>query len=88
MPFFSLGELAAKLGCALHGDASVPVAGVSTLDKAGPQEITFLANVRYAPKAKQTRAAAVIASEPLAGLATLVSTQSISGFRARAGAVL
>ncbi len=75
MPSFTLAQLAEFLGCDLAGDAAVEVTGVSTLEKAGPREITFLANVKYAPKARHTRAAAVIASEPLAEAvaATLVS---------------
>ena len=82
MATFSLGELAGRLGCVLHGDPGVAVIGVSTLDKADSQEITFLANARYAPKAKHTRAAAVIASEPLDGVnaATLVSSNPYLDF--------
>ena len=48
----TLGVLASKLGCELTGDPEIPVTGVSTLEKAGPGEITFLANMKYAPKVK------------------------------------
>jgi UDP-3-O-[3-hydroxymyristoyl] glucosamine N-acyltransferase len=75
MPSFTLGDLADRLGCELTGDRNAQITGISTLEKAGPGEITFLANVRYAPQAKLTRATAVIASEPLSNTAaaTLVS---------------
>jgi len=75
MRSISLGALAEQLGCELAGDPSVQIAGVSTLEKAGPGEVTFLANLKYAPKVKQTRAAAVFATERLAGIAaaTLIS---------------
>lgn len=82
MPFFTLSGLATRLGCELSGgDPSVQIRGVSTLEKAGPAEITFLTNVKYAPKAKRTRAAAVIAAEPLAGdVGTLVSSNPYFDF--------
>ncbi|HEY7208694.1 MAG TPA: UDP-3-O-(3-hydroxymyristoyl)glucosamine N-acyltransferase [Bryobacteraceae bacterium] len=74
MPSFTLSQLARLLGCELTGSGETGITGVSTIEKAGPSEITFLANARYAPKAKQTRAAAIIAAEPLEGpAATLVS---------------
>src|SRR5579884_2106089 len=75
MPRFTLAQLAELLGCELTGGHEVEITGVSTIEKAGPSEITFLANMKYAAKAKYTRAAAVIASEALreASAATLVS---------------
>ena len=75
MRSISLGALAERLGCELAGDPGVQIAGVSTLEKAGPGEVTFLANLKYAPKVKQTRAAAVFATERLTGIAaaTLIS---------------
>jgi UDP-3-O-[3-hydroxymyristoyl] glucosamine N-acyltransferase len=75
MPSFSLGRLAELLGCDLVGDAAAQITGVSTLEKAAPGEITFLANLKYAPKVKASRASAVIAAEPIKDYAasTLVS---------------
>jgi len=51
------------------------ITGVSTIEKAGPGELTFLANLKYAPKIKASRASAIIAAEPLKDFeaATLVS---------------
>jgi len=71
----TLDELAAKLGCALEGDGSVEITGVAGLESAGPREITFLANPKYAHKVKQTRAAAILVSEAVrdCAIASLVS---------------
>ncbi len=55
-----LGELASKLGAELRGDAEMEVTGVKGLEEAGPTEITFVANPRYASLARTTKAAAVI----------------------------
>lgn len=55
-----LGELATRLGAELRGDAEMEITGVKGLEEAGPTEITFVANPRYAGLARKTRAAAVI----------------------------
>ncbi len=55
-----LGELASKLGAKLCGDAELEITGVKGLEEAGPTEITFVANPRYAGLARTTKAAAVI----------------------------
>ena len=75
MATFTLGQLAARLEAQVHGDPELEIHGVATIDAAGPGEITFLANLKYAPKIKSTRAAAIIATEPVRGTAaaTLVS---------------
>jgi UDP-3-O-[3-hydroxymyristoyl] glucosamine N-acyltransferase len=82
MPSFSLARLAEFLGCELAGDAGVLITGVSTVEKAGPGELTFLANLKYAPKIKSSRASAIIAAEPLkdAAAATLVSANPYLDF--------
>jgi UDP-3-O-[3-hydroxymyristoyl] glucosamine N-acyltransferase len=80
MACFTLGQLAELLGCRLAGDPHMEILGVSTLEKAGPSEITFLANPTYAPKIKATRAAAVIAAAPLENLPTLVSSNPYLDF--------
>ncbi len=54
-----LSELAGILGLSLKGD-DVEITGVSTLEDAGPHELSFLANPRYAAQLAVTRAAAVI----------------------------
>jgi UDP-3-O-[3-hydroxymyristoyl] glucosamine N-acyltransferase len=76
---YALKEIALRLGCELTGCKAdfgdTPITGVATLENAGPADITFLANSKYAQKVKETRAAAVLASQHLAGTqsATLVS---------------
>jgi UDP-3-O-[3-hydroxymyristoyl] glucosamine N-acyltransferase len=55
-----LGELAGKLGAELRGDAGLEVTGVKGLEDAGPTDVTFVANPRYASLARSTRAAAVL----------------------------
>jgi UDP-3-O-[3-hydroxymyristoyl] glucosamine N-acyltransferase len=82
MPSFSVARLAEFLGCELVGDAGVLITGVSTIEKAGPGELTFLANLKYAPKIKASRASAIIAAEPLkdSTAATLVSANPYLDF--------
>jgi UDP-3-O-[3-hydroxymyristoyl] glucosamine N-acyltransferase len=55
-----LGELATKLGAELRGDAELEITGVKGIEEAGPAEITFVANPKYAGLARKTRAAAVL----------------------------
>ena len=59
----TLAELADRLGCTLEGDGAVDIARVASLDDAGPGEVTFLANPKYAAKVKTTRASAIIAND-------------------------
>ncbi len=60
MTSMKLGELASRLGAELRGDATLEITGVKGIEEAGPTEITFVANPRYAALARTTRAAAVI----------------------------
>jgi UDP-3-O-[3-hydroxymyristoyl] glucosamine N-acyltransferase len=55
-----LSEIADILGCELSGEAAIEITGVASLEEAGPSELTFLANPRYLPKVKTTKAAAII----------------------------
>jgi len=77
-----LRDLAAQLGCGLKGDGEIEITGVAGLEQAGPTELTFLANPKYAPKVKHTRAAAVLVSEPLADAmpASLISANPYHDF--------
>ena len=70
-----LFEIAAALGCRLEGDGNVEIHGVAGMEHARPGELTFLANPKYAPKVKSTRASAILVSErtPGVSLAFLVS---------------
>ena len=55
-----LKELAAQLGAELRGDGSIEVTGVRGIEEAGPSEVTFVANPKYAGLARTTQAAAVL----------------------------
>ena len=55
-----LSELAQKLGCQLEGDGETDIHGVCGIEQAEPGQITFLANRRYFPLLKTTRASAVL----------------------------
>lgn len=58
----TLDELAGYLGGKVLGDGSKTVTGVASLDDAGADQITFLANPRYAAKVAVTGAGAVVLS--------------------------
>src|SRR5260370_2381112 len=60
-----LRDLAARLGSELRGNPDIEITGVAGMEQAGPTELTFLANAKYAPKVKQSRAGAILVSEPL-----------------------
>ena len=68
-----LRDIAGVLGCRLEGDGEIEISGVSGMEHAAPGQITFLANPKYAQKAKNTRASAIIAGVPVPGIACLVS---------------
>jgi UDP-3-O-[3-hydroxymyristoyl] glucosamine N-acyltransferase len=72
----SLGELAVRFGCELHGDPQVAVDSVATLDSAQPGDVTFLANPVYREQLPHTHASVVIldaASVAQCPVASLVS---------------
>ncbi len=85
-----LTELARLLDCPIEagseGSGNVEISGVQGMESAGPGQITFLSNPKYAPKLKTTQASAVIAAQPVPGLPTLVSINPYLDF-ARALAV-
>ncbi|HYL83188.1 MAG TPA: UDP-3-O-(3-hydroxymyristoyl)glucosamine N-acyltransferase [Candidatus Angelobacter sp.] len=58
-----LAELAQKLGCRLEGPADLEIRGVAGMEQAGPEQLTFLANRKYFPLLKTTRAGAVLVQE-------------------------
>lgn len=62
----TLGELAVRFGCTLKGDPDVRVSHVATLEAAGPDAVTFLANPNYRRYLPQTRAGVVIVDPRLA----------------------
>jgi UDP-3-O-[3-hydroxymyristoyl] glucosamine N-acyltransferase len=56
----SLKELAENLGGTVIGDENITIRGIASLDDAKEDQITFLANPKYAAKVATTRAAAVV----------------------------
>ncbi len=60
---YSLREIAERFGGEIAGDPEIRVRQVATLESATPDTITFLANDRYLPQLRTTRARAVIVSE-------------------------
>jgi UDP-3-O-[3-hydroxymyristoyl] glucosamine N-acyltransferase len=83
-----LRELASRLGCALRGDGAVDVQRVAGIEEAGPGDLTFVANRKYASCLPTTRASAVIVSPDLeASLPSLLSDNPYLTF-ARALALL
>jgi UDP-3-O-[3-hydroxymyristoyl] glucosamine N-acyltransferase len=70
-----LREIAGALGCRLEGDGELEVTGVAGMEQAGPGQLTFLANPKYAHKVKHTRAGAILVAEAVKSIeiACLVS---------------
>jgi UDP-3-O-[3-hydroxymyristoyl] glucosamine N-acyltransferase len=56
----TLAELARVLGAELHGNAELSISGVSGIEEAGPEHLTFVANPRYSSLARTTKAGAVL----------------------------
>ena len=77
-----LSDLAAALGCELHGDGNLEISGVAGMEQAGANQLTFLANPKYAHKVKHTRAAAILVSKTIDDLpaAQLISSNPYLDF--------
>jgi len=58
-----LQDLAARIDCRLEGDGDIEIRGVAGIGEAGPGDLTFFANPKYAAELRTTRASAVILSE-------------------------
>ena len=58
----TVDELASRIGAAVRGDGSRTVERCVGIDEAGPEDVSFLANRKYAKKLCQTQAGAVILS--------------------------
>jgi UDP-3-O-[3-hydroxymyristoyl] glucosamine N-acyltransferase len=59
-PTLKLQILAERLGCTLEGDGTIEISRVATIEDAGPGDLTFFANPKYAAELRTTRASAVI----------------------------
>jgi UDP-3-O-[3-hydroxymyristoyl] glucosamine N-acyltransferase len=61
----TLREIADALGCRLVGNGDLQIVGVAGMEHAGPGHLTFLANPKYGPKVKHTKASAILVAAPL-----------------------
>jgi len=87
-----LSEVAQKLGCRLEGPQYVEISGVAGIEQAEPGQLTFLANRRYFPLLKTTRASAVLVEEGISltrdpSLPPLAALRSASPYLAFAHAI-
>jgi UDP-3-O-[3-hydroxymyristoyl] glucosamine N-acyltransferase len=87
-----LAEVAQKLGCRLEGPPELEIRGVAGIEYAEAGQITFLANRRYFPLLKTTRASAVLVEEGIAldreaSLPTLAALRSGNPYLAFAQAI-
>jgi UDP-3-O-[3-hydroxymyristoyl] glucosamine N-acyltransferase len=70
-PNYTVAELAERFGLAFHGDGNRSIDGVGTLGGAGPGQLSFLSNSKYAAQLAATRAGVVVlAVEHLAACPT------------------
>jgi len=60
---FRLHDIAEHIGAELRGDPEAEITGLATLSRAGPGDISFLANPAYLEDLDQTEAGAVILSK-------------------------
>lgn len=59
MSRYTLSELAAKTAASFIGDPNAIITGVNTLDEAGSEDISFLANPKYSEAMKKSLAGAI-----------------------------
>jgi UDP-3-O-[3-hydroxymyristoyl] glucosamine N-acyltransferase len=65
-----LAELARILDATCDGDQNQEITGVAGIEKAGPGQLTFVANPKYTPFARTTKATAVLVTEDFEPIAT------------------
>ncbi|MFH0765866.1 MAG: UDP-3-O-(3-hydroxymyristoyl)glucosamine N-acyltransferase [Calditrichota bacterium] len=80
----STGDLALKLGCRLEGRSDLIIQGAQTLEAAGPENLTFLANSKYKRLVSASHAGCIIIAEDMPvpeSMARLVSANPYRDFR-------
>jgi UDP-3-O-[3-hydroxymyristoyl] glucosamine N-acyltransferase len=87
-----LFEVAQKLGCRLEGPPDIEITAVAGIEHAEPGQLTFLANRRYFPLLKTTRASAVLVEEGISltrdrSLPALAALRSANPYLAFAHAI-
>jgi UDP-3-O-[3-hydroxymyristoyl] glucosamine N-acyltransferase len=66
-----LAQIASELNARLeNGSPNSEITGVAGIERAGPGELTFVANVKYSAAARNTKASAVIVAEDFPAIAT------------------
>ena len=63
---FRLSEIASMIGAVLVGD-DAEIDSIAAIEEALPGQITFLSNLKYAARVRDTKASAVIAKDPTPG---------------------
>ena len=82
-----LSEIASRLGAQLHGNGDAEITGVAGIEQAQPDQITFLANPKYAPLARTTRAAAILVEPDFAAPEHVATLRIQNCYRAFARAI-
>ncbi len=62
---FTCSEIADRVGGTLNGQPNIRLAGIKTLERAGPGELSFLVSTRYLEQFRNTNADAVLVSTQL-----------------------
>ena len=66
-----LAQIATALGARLeNGSPDLEITGVAGIKEAGPGQLTFVANPKYAGAARTTKASAVIVSDEFPAIST------------------
>ncbi len=83
-------DIAALVDGRVDGDGRVVVDGVAALAEAGPSDLSFLANPRYAAQVAETRAAAVLVPEDWRGASpcALIRVRNVDAAFGRIAAAL
>ncbi|MBC8378816.1 MAG: UDP-3-O-(3-hydroxymyristoyl)glucosamine N-acyltransferase, partial [Planctomycetes bacterium] len=76
MPKKTIKEIAEHVNGQVIGDDSAVIDSASTLDNAGPGQITFLSNPKYAPQVKTTKAAVILVSQQVQTNACQIVTEN------------
>ncbi len=66
MTSYRLDELAARIGAKVVGDPATMIRAVRSLEAAGPDDLSFLHNRKYAAQAASSRAGAILVADPAA----------------------
>ncbi len=77
-----LAAIARHLDCELVGDGEIEISGTAGIEEAGPEDVTFLSNPKYASRVKSCRAGAIIVSSdaPATDIPRLISENPYLSF--------